>query len=514
MEKRVRVRFAPSPTGPLHIGGVRTALYNYLFAKHFHGDFILRIEDTDQTRLVPGAEDFIYESLKWCGFEPDESPWHGGPFAPYRQSERKPIYKQFAEQLLQSHQAYYAFDTLKELEQIRKNFEEQGKTFIYNQETRHLLKNSFTLPHEEVLQKIQNGENYVIRLKIDGKEDVIFHDLIRGEVKINKLLIDDKVLLKSDGMPTYHLANVVDDYLMKITHVIRGEEWLPSTPLHILLYQALGLEKDMPLFAHLPLLLKPSGKGKLSKRDGDQMGFPVFPIAWKDPITHEISMGYREKGYIPEAFVNFLALQGWNPGTEQEIFSLAELAEVFSLDKVHKAGAKFDIQKAIWFNEQYLRKWSDDKNLKFLQHEAQLANLNIPENTLLSAFHLMKDRISFHKELFTKGKFLFVPPSNYDWATIEKKYHDKTIEIMSKIYDKWSVLEDWNAQSLESSFKQILEAYQEKLGNGMPVLRNALTGESSGPNLFEISVFLGKMQTLKRIFDFIETLKQRLTYKL
>lgn len=512
MEKKVRVRFAPSPTGPLHIGGVRTALYNYLFAKHHKGDFILRIEDTDQTRFVPGAEEFIYESLKWCGLEPDESPLHGGPFAPYKQSERKPIYKIYAEQLLNSGKAYYAFDTPEELETIRKSYESEGKTFIYNQETRLQLKNSLTLSETEVQNKIKNGENYVIRLKIDGNENIHFVDGIRGEVSFNKIQVDDKVLLKSDGMPTYHLANVVDDYLMKITHVIRGEEWLPSTPLHILLYQALGWEKEMPKFAHLPLLLKPSGKGKLSKRDGDQLGFPVFPLSWKDPETGEASLGYREEGYFPEAFVNFLVFQGWNPGSEQEIFSLQELSKIFSLDKVHKAGAKFDIKKAIWFNEQYLRNASNEYILPYLMEELKKTKWKVSNENLLKAFHLMKERISFHKELFTKGKFLFQAPENYDWNTIQKKFNENTIVIMTKIHDKWSVQELWKSEILEKDFKEIVENSKEKLGNIMPILRNAITGESSGPNLFEIADFLGKLETIKRIFHFIETFNLKITY--
>lgn len=513
MEKKVRVRFAPSPTGPLHIGGVRTALYNYLFAKHYNGDFILRIEDTDQTRLVPGAEEFIYDSLKWCGFEPDESPLHGGPYAPYKQSDRKPIYKTYAEQLLNSGKAYYAFDTPEELENIRKNFEAEGKTFIYNQETRLNLNNSLTLSNEEVQKKLQNHENYVIRLKIDGNEDIEFQDLIRGDVKFNKLQVDDKVLLKSDGMPTYHLANVVDDFLMKITHVIRGEEWLPSTPLHILLYQALGWEEDMPKFSHLPLLLKPSGKGKLSKRDGDQLGFPVFPLSWKDPKTGEKSSGYREEGYLPEAFVNFLVFQGWNPGTEQEIFSLQELSKIFSLEKVHKAGAKFDIKKAVWFNEHYLRCASHERILPLLKEELKKTNWLVSDENLLKAFFLMKNRISFHKELFTKGKFLFQEPDHFDWNTIEKKFHPNILSILTKIHDKWSIQNEWKSEILEIDFKELVENFQEKLGNVLPLLRNALTGESSGPNLFEIAVFLGKFETIKRIFSFIETLNQKFTYK-
>lgn len=513
MEKKVRVRFAPSPTGPLHIGGVRTVLYNYLFAKHYQGTFIVRIEDTDQTRFVPGAEEYIYESLQWCGLEPDESPIHGGPFAPYKQSERKPIYSIYAQKLLDLGKAYYAFDTPEELENIRKNYEAEGKTFIYNQETRLQLKNSLTLSETEVKNKLEKGDNYVIRFKVDGNEEVIFEDIIRGEVKFNKVQVDDKVLLKSDGMPTYHLANVVDDYLMKISHVIRGEEWLPSTPLHVLLYQAFGWENEMPKFAHLPLLLKPSGKGKLSKRDGDQLGFPVFPLSWKDPSTGEKSMGYREEGYLPEAFINFLVLQGWNPGTEQEIFSLDELASIFTLEKVHKAGAKFDIKKAIWFNEHYLRNSRDEKILPILKNEMTKLNYNFSDTTILQAFHLMKDRISFPKELFIKGKFLFHEPENLDWSTIEKKFTDKTIDILTKIHDKWSVCEEWNSAKLETEFKEIVESYQEKLGNVMPILRNALTGESSGPNLFDICVFFSKFETTKRIFSFIETLKKHFSYK-
>ena len=412
-ERKVRVRFAPSPTGPLHIGGVRTALFNYLFAKKHGGDFLLRIEDTDQTRYVPGAEDYIQEALAWCGISIDEGPKQGGPFAPYRQSERKALYLNYAEQLLQSGYAYYAFDTPEELDEARNTAESKGETFTYNALSRGQMKNSLSLP-ESAWKEMVSSTHYVVRFKMPDNLDVTEIDLIRGSVTFNTSLLDDKVLFKSDGMPTYHLANVVDDHLMDISHVIRGEEWLPSMPLHVLLYRAFGWEDTMPRFTHLPLILKPTGKGKLSKRDGDKLGFPVFPLLWRDSETGETSRGYREDGYFPDSFINMLALLGWNPGTEQEIFSMDELIHAFSLERVGKSGARFDPEKTKWFNHQYFVKKSDEELgallLPFLADKGIHANPDM----VAKVCGMVKERCNFVSEIWDQSYFLFAPPTSYD----------------------------------------------------------------------------------------------------
>lgn len=503
MDTKVRVRFAPSPTGPLHMGGVRTALYNYLFAKKHGGDFILRIEDTDQTRYVPGAEDYIQESLKWCQFEPDESPTHGGAYGPYRQSDRKHLYKAYADQLIENGQAYYAFDTSEELDEMR----EQAKkakmpNWQYNSITRNSMKNSISLPEDEVAKRIENGDPYVIRLKVPRNEEIRFHDEIRSWVVVNSSNIDDKVLFKSDGMPTYHLANVVDDHLMEITHVIRGEEWLPSAPLHILLYRAFGWEETMPKFAHLPLLLKPDGNGKLSKRDGDRLGFPVFPLQWTDPKTGDISSGYREQGYFNDAFVNMLAFLGWNPGTNQEIFSMTELIEAFDLSRVSKAGAKFDLDKTKWYQAQYLRAKDNTALAELLK---PYLNASFDNHYLATACGLIKERATFIKDIAVEGAYLFTDDFQYNEKITKKKWNDESkvwLNDLTQAFDRT----DYTAEALEGEFKGYMEANNLKFGQIGPVLRLAVTGAASGPSLFEICALLGKEKTNSRITKAIETL--------
>jgi glutamyl-tRNA synthetase len=511
--KKVRVRFAPSPTGPLHMGGVRTALYNYLFAKKHGGDFILRIEDTDQTRYVPGAEKYIIESLKWCNLIPDEGVEFGGDFGPYRQSERKEtgLYKKYADQLVESGYAYYAFDTPEELEQMRENLKKAGVAAPqYNAVTRNSMKNSLTLSAEEVQTRIDNGEPYVIRIKMPRNEEIKFKDLIRGWVVVNSNNLDDKVIFKADGMPTYHLANVVDDYTMKITHVIRGEEWLPSGPLHILLYRYLGWETEMPEFAHLPLILKPDGNGKLSKRDGDRLGFPVFPLEWKDPNSGEISSGYREKGYFPEAFVNMLALLGWNPGTEQEIFTLEELVQAFSLERVGKSGAKFDPDKTRWFNQQYLRKKSNEELAELFIPELVKAGIDISKfdkEYIAKVCGLMKERATFVRDML-EGLYLFKAPENYDEKTVQKKWKENTPDIIKSLREKLAAINDFTAENIEKTFKDYLEEHKLGFGAVLPNLRVLITGVGMGPSLFEICALIGKEETLQRIDRGLEKLKQ------
>jgi glutamyl-tRNA synthetase len=501
MEKNVRVRFAPSPTGPLHMGGVRTALYNYLFAKKHNGTFILRVEDTDQTRFVPKAEEYIIESLKWCGIPATEGVGFGdGPFGPYRQSERKHMYKQYADKLVESGDAYYAFDTPEELEQMRENLKKAGVSAPqYNTITRNSMKNSLTLSAEEVQKKLQNNESYVIRLKVPRNEEIKFNDIIRGWVAVQSANIDDKVLYKSDGMPTYHLANVVDDYLMKITHVIRGEEWLPSAPLHVLLYRFLGWEEIMPRFAHLPLILRPDGNGKLSKRDGDRLGFPVFPLNWTDPETGEQSVGYKERGYYPQAFLNILALLGWNSGTNQEIFSLDELVSSFSLERVSKAGAKFDPEKAKWFNQQYLR----------MQTSQELAQMWLPELTdkgikaeitfIENVCLLLQEKAHFTSEFWSLGNFFFIAPENFDKDVVKKRWNEKTNLFLETLKNNFSQLEKFNATETELVFKTTCEKMETKPGEVMQLLRVCITGVGGGPALFEIIQLLGKEEIIKRI---------------
>lgn len=503
----MRVRFAPSPTGPLHMGGVRTALYNYLFAKKHGGDFILRVEDTDQTRLVSSAEQYIIDALNWCGISPDEGQSVGGNFGPYRQSDRKHLYRDYADKLIASGHAYYAFDTAEDLDRVRVMAKKAGTpNWQYNNITRSQMKNSLTLPEAETKARLEAGEPYVIRIKLPRNEEVKFEDLIRGWVSVNTNNMDDKVLFKSDGMPTYHLANIVDDHLMEISHVIRGEEWLPSAPLHILLYQYFGWESTRPQFAHLPLLLKPDGNGKLSKRDGDRLGFPVFPLQWTDPETGNISSGYREQGYFKEAFVNMLAFLGWNPGTEQELFSLNDLIESFSLERVNKAGAKYDHDKTKWFNQQYLRNYSD----------AQLADLLLPtlEKNQISAtpafvegvVALIKERAYFVEDIFTEGAYLFSAPSEYDEKTLKKKWNADARAHVENLAELFANLSSFTAEDLENCFKNYLEAKETGFGKVGPGFRLAVTGKGMGPSMFEICALLGKEETLKRMQHSLEKL--------
>ncbi|WP_372775022.1 glutamate--tRNA ligase [Mangrovibacterium sp.] len=507
MEAKVRVRFAPSPTGPLHMGGVRTALFNYLFAKKLGGDFLLRIEDTDQTRYVPGAEDYIIEALKWCGLVPDEGVGFGGEYGPYRQSERKAIYRQYADQLVESGHAYYAFDTPEELDNIRKEAEAQKEVFSYDLHTRNRLKNSLTLSAEEVQQKIAAGENWVIRFKMPENTDVPEKDLIRGEVKFNTNQLDDKVLFKADGMPTYHLANVVDDHLMKITHVIRGEEWLPSMPLHVLLYEALGWADNRPQFAHLPLILKPTGKGKLSKRDGDKMGFPVFPLLWKDPASGELSRGYREDGYFPEAFINLIALLGWNAGTEQEFFSMTELIESFSLDRVVKSGARFDPEKAKWFNRHYLQEKSDEELAQLFKPMLNDKNVQVEEAKLIRIIGMIKERCEFVSDLWEQGNYFFQAPESYDEKTVSKKWKAETPAMLSEIVELLKGQNNWNAVDVKEEFSNFMNAKGWGFGVILVPIRLALVGSSQGIDLFDIFELIGKEATISRIEKAIASIK-------
>lgn len=508
MENKIRVRFAPSPTGPLHIGGVRTALYNYLFAKKNNGEFILRIEDTDQGRYVPGAEDYIIESLNWCGIKFDEGVHVGGAFAPYRQSERKEIYKQYADALIEKGYAYYAFDAASDLDTKRKDYEKQKKTFQYGIETRLGMVNSLSLDRSEVQKKIESGEPYVIRIKIPENEKVHVNDLIRGEVIVDTLQLDDKVLYKSDGMPTYHLANVVDDFLMEITHVIRGEEWLPSAPLHVLLYKYLGWENVMPKFAHLPLLLKPEGNGKLSKRDGDKLGFPVFPLRWVDPFNGEVSSGYRESGYFSEAVVNLLVLLGWNPGTEQEIFSMEELIQSFSLERVGKAGSKFDLEKAKWFNHQYLMKQSNEELLKFLKELLKENDVECSDEFALKVIDIVKERVNFPKELWSQSSFFFNAPESFDEKSLKEKWKGNSAEQVELIIPLFEESELWNVQSLKEKVSSFINDKQMGMGQVMNAMRICLVGASAGPDLFTIIEMIGKEETISRLKNAIEKIKK------
>lgn len=509
MERRVRVRFAPSPTGPLHIGGVRTALYNYLFAKKNNGDFLIRIEDTDQTRYVPGAENYIIESLKWLGITANEGVGFGdGEHAPYRQSERKPMYKQYAMQLLKSGHAYYAFDTAEELDAMRERLKASNVDSKYDAITRMAMKNSITLPADEVQRRIESGEPYVIRIKLPKKEDIKFHDEIRGWVNINTAQMDDKVLYKSDGMPTYHLANVVDDYLMKITHVIRGEEWLPSAPLHVLLYRYLGWEEVMPKFAHLPLLLKPEGNGKLSKRDGDRLGFPVFPLEWKDPFTNEISSGYRESGYLPEAVINLLAFLGWNPGTTQEIFTKVELINAFSLERVSKSGAKFDLNKAKWFNHQYIKHTTNAALAEALNKELTNKGLIFSTEYVEKVCGLIKEKINFIKELWEVGNYFFIDPVSFDEGVIAKRWNDKSPLVIQDIIQLVRSHSDFSAGSFETDYNEALQKNGVTNKEFLQLLRVCLSGVAGGPPIFEMAELFGKEITLKRLQLALDTIRK------
>ncbi len=495
MSKKVRVRFAPSPTGGLHVGGVRTVLFNYLFAKHFGGDFIVRIEDTDQTRFVEGAEDYIFETLSWCGLEPDESPKHGGPFAPYRQSERKENYRAYAEKLVQEGYAYYAFDTAEELDAKRKEI----PNFQYNQSTRTQLKNSLTLSDDEVKELLAANTKHVIRIKMPENIEVKFTDMIRGEVSFNSSQIDDKVLLKADGMPTYHLAVVVDDYLMQITHAFRGEEWLPSAPVHILLWQYLfGLE-NMPQWAHLPLILKPDGNGKLSKRDGDRLGFPVFAMDWTDPKTNEKTTGFKEHGFLPEGFVNMLAMLGWNDGTEQEIFSLKELVEKFSMEHVHKAGAKFNYEKAKWYNGEWIKKLPVSNYKLQVKSLLKADGIDADNNKLEEVIELIKDRCTLLTDFVQQSSFFFKSPETIDIAAIQPKWNEQKNLFFLELIREFELMQSWNNEALENELKELAAANQLKPGELMLPLRIMLVGGKFGPHVFNIAEVLGKEETIKRI---------------
>jgi glutamyl-tRNA synthetase len=495
MNQKVRVRFAPSPTGGLHLGGVRTVLFNYLFAKQHGGDFIVRIEDTDQTRFVPGAEQYIFETLKWCGLTPDESPLHGGPYAPYRQSERKDIYRKYAEQLVEAGHAYYAFDTAEELDAKRK----EVANFQYNYSHRPQMRNSLVLSKEGTQQLLNTNTPHVIRIKMPDNEEVKFTDMIRGEVSFNSSLVDDKVLLKADGMPTYHLAVVVDDHLMKITHAFRGEEWLPSAPVHVLLWKYLfGLE-NMLQWAHLPLILKPDGNGKLSKRDGERLGFPVFAMDWMDPRTNEKTTGFKERGFLPEAFVNMLAMLGWNPGTEQEIFSLTELVEKFSIDRVHKGGAKFDYEKAKWYNHEWIKK------LPVTSYKLQVAGLLkekgivTDDKKLALVIELVKDRCTLLTDFIQQASFFFQSPESIDIAAIQPKWDEKKNLFFVELIRALELADTWKHDELEKDFKEMAAANQIKPGELMLPLRIMLVGGKFGPHVFNIAEIIGKDETIKRI---------------
>ena len=500
---QVRVRFAPSPTGPLHIGGVRTALYNYLFARQHGGKLIFRIEDTDSHRFVPGAEDYIIEAFKWLGITFDEGVSFGGDKGPYRQSERREIYKTYVKQLLDAGKAYIAFDTPEELDAKRNEI----KNFQYDAHTRGMMRNSLTLGEEETKRLIESGEQYVVRFKIEPNEDVHVNDIIRGDVVINSSILDDKVLYKSaDELPTYHLANIVDDHLMEITHVIRGEEWLPSAPLHVLLYRAFGWEDSMPRFAHLPLLLKPDGKGKLSKRDGDRLGFPVFPLEWTDPKTGERSSGYRESGYLPEAVVNFLALLGWNPGTDQEILSMQELIDQFDLEKCSKAGARFDYVKGTWFNHEYILKKTDAELAPDFDRILRQNGIEAPRERVTAVVGMMKSRVNFIKELWPLCKFFFVAPESYDEKTTRKRWKENSHTQLSELCDFLEQLDDFSLENQEAQVMKWIEEKEYRTGDIMNAWRLALVGEGKGPHMFDISAFLGKEETLRRTRRAIEVL--------
>ena len=503
-ERKVRVRFAPSPTGALHIGGVRTALYNYLFAKQHNGDMILRIEDTDSQRFVPGAEAYIIEALEWLGIKFDEGVGYGGDHAPYRQSERKDIYRKYVEQLLSDGKAYIAFDTPEELEAKRKEI----PNFQYDASTRMQMRNSLTLPKEEIDRLIAEGKQYVVRFKVEPGEDVHVNDLIRGEVIINSSILDDKVLYKSaDNLPTYHLANIVDDHLMEISHVIRGEEWLPSAPLHVLLYRAFGWEDSMPEFAHLSLLLKPDGNGKLSKRDGDRLGFPVFPLEWHDPKTGEVSSGYREAGYLPEAVINFLALLGWNPGNDQEILSMDDLIKLFSLEKCSKNGAKFDFEKGKWFNHKYIQNKSNEELTELFLPILQEKGISADPAKTAKIIGLVKDRISFVKELWAQTSYFFIAPESYEEKSVKKRWKEDTPERMKELIE---ILENITDLASEYTEKIVLGWITENnyhMGNVMNAFRLAVVGECKGPHMFDITAILGKEETIKRIKKAIEVLQ-------
>ena len=497
---KIRTRFAPSPTGPLHIGGVRTALYCYLFSKQNGGDFVLRIEDTDQNRYVEGAESYILDSLKWAGIMPDEGFGIGGEYGPYKQSERKHLYRQYADQLIESGHAYYAFDTPEELVEMRERLEKAGDSDRqYSAANRLGMRNSLSLSSDEVQENLKQGVPYVIRLKVPENEDIEFNDLVRGSIVVNSANLDDKVLFKSDGMPTYHLANIVDDHLMKITHVIRGEEWLPSAPSHVLLYRYLGWEEEMPEFAHLPLILKPDGNGKLSKRDGDRLGFPVFPLTWTDPKTGNVSSGYKEQGYFNSAFVNMLAFLGWNPGDNKELFTLEELFKEFSIEKVNKAGAKFDPDKTKWFQQQYLRSTPNEVLAEMFMPILEERRIERSKEYVSEVCNLMKERSTFLKDMLDAGMYLFTAPESYDEKTLRKKWKEQTPEIMEALKSVLNNVEDFNADTIEVAFKSFLEERELGFGAVLPGFRLLVTGEGNGQSMFEICALLGREEVENRI---------------
>jgi glutamyl-tRNA synthetase len=497
MPKKPRVRFAPSPTGGLHLGGVRTVLYNYLFAHQHGGQFIVRIEDTDQARYVAGAEEYIYSCLEWCGLVPDESPLRGGPYGPYRQSERKDIYRQYAMHLVEQGHAYYAFDTTAELEEMRNKYKtDENPSPQYNHELRQKMRNSLTLPREEVQRLLDENTPHVIRISMPENEDISFNDMIRGTVHFNSSQSDDKVLLKADGMPTYHLAVVVDDYLMKITHAFRGEEWLPSAPVHIMLWKYFGWQSYMPEWAHLPLILKPDGKGKLSKRDGDRLGFPVFAMDWKDPATGEITKGFREMGFLPEAFINMLALLGWNDGTENELFTKEQLITAFSMDRVHKGGAKFNFEKAKWFNHEWIKKTPDEIVAKWLNAQG---GTTLPDDKLRKIASLVKDRCTLTSDLWANAYFFFETPADVDVDSIRPKWNSEKRNFFSELTGQLNTTSNWNAHDLEIAFKDLAGSMNIKAGEVLMPLRIMLVGKKVGPGVFDIAEVIGKEETLKRI---------------
>lgn len=499
---KVRVRFAPSPTGPLHLGGVRTALYDYLFAKNQGGEFVLRIEDTDTARYVEGAEEYIEEALEWCGIIADESPKKGGKFAPYRQSERRHIYDKYTEQILKTDYAYIAFDTAEELDAIRAEYEARGEVFSYDNKSRNRLRNSITLSEEEVQKLLDEKTPYVVRFKMPIDRTLNLVDIIRGNSSVNTNTLDDKVLVKNDGMPTYHFANIIDDHEMEISHVIRGEEWLPSLGLHTLLYEAMGWEA--PQFAHLSLILKPEGKGKLSKRDGDKFGFPVFPLNFTDPATGNVSKGYRESGYLPEAFINMVALLGWSPADDKEILSLDEMAKEFDLNKVHKAGARFSKEKAEWFNHQYIQKTSDEDLLNILKNSD--LNLTLSDDKLLKVIKLMKERATFPKDIYENGKFFFEAPTSYDEKASRKAWNDETSAILGELASNLEGA-DFNAENLKQTVHDFAENKGLGMGKVMMPLRLSLVGELKGPDVPDIMELLGKEETISRINNAVNNFK-------
>lgn len=503
MQQKPRVRFAPSPTGPLHIGGVRTALYNYLFARQNGGSFILRIEDTDSARFVPGAEEYIQETFDWLGLSFDESPRNGGNYGPYKQSQRKEIYKQYVQKLLEKGAAYIAFDTPEELDARRAEI----SNFQYDASTRDRMRNSLTLTADDTQSLIARGAQYVVRIKIDPNHDITVHDMIRGDVVINSSVLDDKVIYKSsDELPTYHLANVVDDHLMEITHVIRGEEWLPSAPLHVWLYQSLGWEDSMPGFAHLPLLLKPEGNGKLSKRDGDRLGFPVFPLEWRDPGSGERSQGYRESGYLPEAVINFLAFLGWNPGTEQEIFTLEELTAAFSFERCSKSGAKFDVEKAKWFNHQYILRMPDSALADLFMPLLREKGVSASPEKVAKVVALVKDRIYFVKELWDQSAYFFEAPVSYEEKTVRKRWKEETPAQMKELASLFEGMDDFSAAAQESIVMDWIQRNGYHTGNVMNALRLAVVGAGKGPHMFQITELIGKEETIRRLKKAVDRL--------